>query len=249
MNTHGLLLCAKYSVAPNYFGYCGPDKNLNLVDHLKEKVADREVRSILTEFGTLFLNLKFIASQNQVPDVYDEKVVEAYWIGNRLLETVSNRDYAYLLDEKFNLTHKIGRKAFVQIRKKVLTYRLYPHHSFHVFNIFKRTGHDPSFHTLHTMDECRIAWGRVLPQEKKKADNTVLVETKPLVLREGLLDWGAPVVRKLSMEYRRRRFLDTVKPGDLVSFHWGHVCDAITPGQASNLDLYTQRAIDYYNTP
>jgi len=158
MNKKGLLLCTKYSVAPNYFGYCGPDENRSLVDHLKEQVSDREVQSILSEFDTLFLNLTFIARENNVEDVFHEKVVEAYWVGNRLLEHIKSKDYAYLLDEKFKLEKKLGRGKFGQLKHKVLKHVLYPHHSFHVFNIFKRTGKDPSFHTLKTMDACRIGW-------------------------------------------------------------------------------------------
>ena len=125
MNRQGLLLCTKYSVAPNYFGYCGPDENMSLIDHLRENVIDKEVHSILSEFETLFLNLTFIARENKIQDVFDKQVVEAYWIGNRLLECISNKDYAYLLAEKFSLPKKIGDKTFLKMKHKILTYRLH----------------------------------------------------------------------------------------------------------------------------
>ena len=98
MNKQGLLLCAKYSVAPNYFGYCGPDENKSLIDHLKEGIADREVKSILSEFETLYLNLTLIAKENKITDVFDRRVVEAYWVGNHLLQNISSRDYTYLFN-------------------------------------------------------------------------------------------------------------------------------------------------------
>ncbi len=61
MDKQGLLLCAKYAVSPNFFGYCGPEENLSLVDHLKEGVADNELSHILSHFETLFPYLQLIA--------------------------------------------------------------------------------------------------------------------------------------------------------------------------------------------
>src|SRR3989338_2564661 len=117
-NHKGLLLCAKYSVAPNFFGYCGPDKNTNLVDHLTSDIGDREVKEILSEFESLHLNLNLIANQNKIKDPFDYRVVEAYWIGNRLLSNIKNKDYVGLLGEKFLLHKKIGDKAFGKMKHK-----------------------------------------------------------------------------------------------------------------------------------
>src|SRR3989338_7492357 len=107
MDSKGLLLCARYSSAPNFFGYCGPDENDNLIDHLKEKVADKEVEVILSQFNTLFSYLKLISTENKIKDPFNQKVVEAYWIGNSLLDNIANRDYVYLLQEKLDLAKKM----------------------------------------------------------------------------------------------------------------------------------------------
>ncbi len=244
IDKQGLLLCARYSVAPNYFGYCGPGENASLVDHLKEGVADPEMRSILKEFETLHLYLKLIARENGIEDAFDRRVVDAYWVGNGLLDRVGNGDYAALLDEKFHIGRKLEHKAYGLLKHKVLTRRLYPHHSFHVFNIFKRTGHDPAFHTLKTMDECRIGWGKVV----KTAPDSVTCRTRPLVFTDNRLGFGRAVERTLHREYRGKQILDRVKVGDWVSFHWGHVCDIISPKQVASLKAYTVRAVDYFNS-
>ena len=256
MNKQGLLLCAKYSVAPNFFGYCGPDENSSLVDHLKEKVGDKEVQSILSEFETLYINLTLIAKENKIVDIFDKRVVEAYWVGNVLLKNVSSRDYAQLLDEKFNLEKKLGSKNLSKLSHKIQTHTIYPHHSFHVFNIFKRTGHDPSFHTLDTMDECRISFGQIKGQNsplrqgyegQAKLQNEI-VEVKPLIVTNNKLQFGRPIERSIKTEYKGKTFLKNLKVGDWVSFHWGHVCDILTQSQAKNLEFYTQKAIDFYNS-
>lgn len=246
MNKQGLLLCAKYSVAPNYFGYCGPDENKSLVDHLKENIGDREVQSILSEFETLYLNLTLIAKENKIADVFDKRVVEAYWVGNQLLQNVSSRDYTHLLDEKFNLSKKLGSKNLSKLSHKIQASKIYPHHSFHVFNIFKRTGHDPSFHTLNTMEECRIGLGKVKDQKAK--GKSLVVEMKPLIMTGNKLQVGKKIDKRIKIEYRGKTFLKNLKAGDWVSFHWGHVCDVLTQNQVKNLEFYTQRAIDFYNS-
>src|SRR3990167_6777178 len=162
MDSQGLILCAKYSSAPNFFGYCGPPKNSILVDHLREKIGDKEVENILSQFETLYLNLKLIAFENKIQDPFNRRVVEAYWIGNDLLKNIKSKDYIALLDEKFELESKIGRKKFAGLKYKFLSHQTLPHHSFHVFNIFKRTGHINSNHTIETMDNCRIGYGQIV---------------------------------------------------------------------------------------
>ena len=212
MNKLGLLLCAKYSVAPNYFGYCGPDENKSLVDHLKENVGDKEVQSILSEFETLYLNLTLIAKENKIADVFDKRVVEAYWVGNELLQSVSSRHYAYLLNEKFNLAKKLGSKNLSKLSHKIQASKIYPHHSFHVFNIFKRTGHDPSFHTLNTMDECRIGWGQVVESSKLKV-KSLRVITQPFVTHIDKLSFGKEIIKNLTLSYKEKPFLKDLKVG------------------------------------
>ncbi len=250
-SSKGLLLCARYSVAPNFFGYCGPDQNLNLVDHLKENVADKEVDIILSQFETLFSYLKLISKENDILDPFNPKVVEAYWVGNSLLNKVSNSDYVSLLSEKMTLTKKIGERTYNKIKMKVLDNKFYPHHSFHVFNIFKRTGNLVVNHTLETMDSCRIGWGRVEKYSNDKFQisnqSKIIVNTKPLKLIDKKLLLGKPVIKELKVDYKGKSFIKNLKSGDLVSFHWGFVCDVLSAQQVKNLEFYTQKAIDFYN--
>jgi hydrogenase maturation factor len=253
MDKQGLLLCARYSVAPNYYGYCGPDENLSLVDHLKEQVADKEVSSILSEFETLYQYLIFIATENKIQDPFDRTVVEAYWIGNSLLHKASNFDYISLLREKLSIEHTIGMKKFHAIKRKIISNHFYPHHSFHVFNIFKRTGHDPSIHTLDTMDSCRIAFGKIKNFDFAKAmtnkQKSIVVEYRPLIFIKKKLQFGLPAEKKIKIDYKGKSFLKNLKIGDWVSFHWGFVCDVLTEIKLKNLLYYTQKSIDYFNSP
>ncbi len=245
MNSQGLLLCSRYAVAPNFFGYCGPRENASLLDHLKEKVVDKEVSTILSQFETLFPYLRLISKENNIPDLFNQKVVEAYWIGNSLLDNISNRNYSYLLAEKLDLEKKMGTIKFQKVRSKILTSKFYPHHAFHVFNIFKRTGHVNSNHTIDTMDSCRIGWGKIIMKSQSQKIN---VETKQLAINNERLSLSKPTVKELKVDFKGKSFMKNLKVGDWVSFHWGFVCDVLTKQQVGNLEFYTQKAIQFFNS-
>lgn len=257
MDKQGLLLCAKYAVSPNFFGYCGPDKNLSLIDHLKENVADKELTQILSDFETLYPYLQLIARQNKILDPFDERVVEAYWIGNEFLQPVSPLEYEAFLKERLFLDKKLNNEKFSNLKLKISNFKFYPHHNFHVLNIFKRTGNDPSFHTLKTMDECRIGWGRIIKNSKLKIKNynlkskinTIFVEAKKLTFENKKLLLTEPAVKELKVDYKGKSFINNynLKIGDWVSFHWGFVCDKLTEAQVKNLEFYTKKAVEFYN--
>ncbi len=244
MDTRGLLLCARYSSAPNFFGYCGPEENVSLVDHLKERTADKEVEIILSQFDTLYSYLKLISVENKIGDPFNHEVVEAYWIGNSLLNHISNRNYAYLLQEELDLENKMGKIKFQRVKAKALSTKFYPHHAFHVFNIFKRTGQVNSNHTIDTMDSCRIGWGTV-----KEIRKLIQVKTRQLSISNKQLSLSSPTVKELQIDYKGKQFIQNLNIGDWVSFHWGFVCDKLTPPQLKNLEFYTQQAINYFNCP
>lgn len=258
MDSQGLLLCARYSSAPNFFGYCGPPKNSTLVDHLREDIGDREVENILSQFDTLFLNLRLIAHENKIKEPFDQRVVEAYWIGNSLLKNVKSKNYTAMLGEKFELEKKIGRDKFGKLQYKFMSNQTLPHHSFHVFNIFKRTGNFSSNHTIETMDSCRVGFGQIISvgenQKSKIKDKNhslkfknVFVKSKQLIAKNQQLSLGKPTIKKLQLDYKGNVFLKDLKVGDWVSFHWGFVCDVLTNRQVRNLEFYTNKAIDFYN--
>lgn len=255
MDSQGLLLCSRYAVAPNFFGYCGPDENKSLIQHVRENKGDKEVHSILSDFDSLFLNLTCISKENKIQDAFDKEVVEAYWIGNKLLTTINNKNYIYLLQEKFRLDKKLSKKSFPQLKLKISSQTVYPHHSFHVFNIFKRTGHDPSFHTLRTMDECRIGWGRVLELPisnnqfpMKSKTQKIKVKTKQLTINNKRLSLSDPIIKELTIDYNGESFIKNLKVGDWVSFHWGFFCDVLTARQVKNLEYFTNQSINFFNT-
>jgi hypothetical protein len=238
----GIIACARYAYMPNNLGYCGPDENKELIGYIANDEQDAGLEEILTDFQTLKPYLNFIARINRIPDPFHKQVVEAYWIGNGLLENISVKQYYKYLTDEFTLQKKIDRKSLQYVYGK-LPMGAKPHHSFHVLNIFRRTGHLSINHTVETMDNCCINCGKVI---RKTADKLV-VEYSPLGLIEGKLAKVGKKQKEILMEVDGQLVEAEINSGDLVTFHWNAVCEKVTLAQANNLSFYTNQAISLAN--
>lgn len=242
LNADGLLRCSRYAFGPNRLHYCGPDASQEILSYLHEGASDPGLAEMLKKFGTLFPYLRFIAHANRIADPFDPRVVDAYWIGNTLLDAVDMRAFYRHLDEDLQLKKKIGRAHMERLGEK-LKRRALPHHSFHVFNIWKRTGHAEEPHTLESMDACRISWGRV-----STVDGPYLsVAVEPLILNGRTLLLGEPVLRTIVRSLTANADIENVHVGDTISLHWGVPCEVLNDRQVARLKRYTARSVGLAN--
>src|SRR4030042_6736072 len=87
----GPKIAALYGLKPHQLGFCGPqDKNRGfLLEYLRGKTNNKKrVRKILRSFEGAYPYYQLIAKSNNIRDSLNERVVKAYWIGNKLLEKV-----------------------------------------------------------------------------------------------------------------------------------------------------------------
>lgn len=241
-NQTGLLRCARYSFAPNHFHYCGPDKQSDMFAYVTSGVSDSGLGEILNRFDTLYKYLVLIASQNGIRDPFDPKVVEAYWLGNSLLKQVKVRQFAEHLKESLELKKKTKPQQLDSLLNK--TVDGVPHHTFHVLNVFVRTGHLVIGQTLSTMDNCRISWGKVVGyagSANGKKTLTLIIESTPLVYEKNILRLGKPVKKTVAT------LLNSVQVGEFVTCHWGFVCEKISSIALKRLANYTRLAIELFN--
>lgn len=239
---NGILRCSRYAFGPNRLHYCGPDANQEILAYLQEGVSDPGLESLLKAFQTMYPYLKHIAQANGIGDPFDERVVEAYWLGNGLLENVEMKRFWRHLRQDQKIEKRIGKKSFELVSDKIRQGAV-PHHSFHVLDIWKRTGHLEVEHTLESMDECRISWGRVIAVDGP----AISVEYEPLIISQGKLALGEPIIRKILRPLESDTDIEQLQAGDIVSMHWGVICEVITPHQASTLKKYTLRHIQLAN--
>jgi len=238
----GVLRCSRYAFGPNRLHYCGPDANKEILSYIREGMNDLGLESLLQGFRTMYPYLNYISRVNHIPDPFDEKVVEAYWIGNQYLEHVDKQSFYRHLLEDHHLKKRFGQKTFDHIAEKIGKGAL-PHHSFHVFNIWKRTGHDERIHTLESMDACRISWGIV----QEISGPFITIKTQPIALKNNRLVLGDVTTKKITHQLDADFDVDDLKVGGIVSMHWGVICEILSPSQLAMLKKYTQKSIDLAN--
>lgn len=233
----------RYAFKPNSLGYCGGDDNRALFEYGLDGRVDRGLVELENQFDGAFPYLQLIARANGIADPLDSRVVEAYWIGNRLLDRVDMGSLFRSLEERFR--GRARPKDWRWLVSKVPA-GARPYHSFHVLEVYPRIGlmrTGAVHHVLETMEQCRIRWGRVL----SVGGSDLVVEVQPLVLRGDRLELAEAKRETISRWVYGRGFVDAVQSGDWVSIHWGWACDTLTPRQRANLEHYTRWHIALYN--
>lgn len=226
----GPLRFVRYGFMPNRLRYCGGDDNRTLLEYGVAGVVDGGLAPLLRRFTGALPYLQLIARANGIADPFDDRVVEAYWIGNQLLDGVEVRQLYDALLERFGKQLQ-GRTRELVLGKAPAGAR--PHHSFHVLDVHSRVGE--LGHSLPTLDNCRVSWARVLRLEGAEA----IVERQPLVLRDGKLVLDAARQERLLRQVDGHGFVDGAQAGDWVAVHWGWLCEVLDQRQRHNLERYT----------
>lgn len=239
MSADGLLTCLRYSLPPNNLSYCGPDETESLLGYRTEETADPGLTHLLSEFSTLYQYLSFIAYENDIRDPFDPRVIEAYWIGNKLLTTITPQQFYQHLTDTQKVKKLLKKKDATKLFDK-LNYGALPHHAFHVLNLYRRTGHLPIEHTLETMDACRIGWGEITAIGKNES---ITVYTSKLIMKNGKLTLSKPSKKTISNQIQQKFLLKNIQIGDWVSYHWHVACDILSTAQVRALQRFTTQAI------
>ncbi len=239
-DTSGPDLFARYAYPPNELGYCGPaDPGGLLVRRTPEAAA--EIARRAREFEGAWVYLELIAQANGISDPLDARVVQAYWLGNDLLESI---DPVWFLDQlRSRFRGQSGGQwagGIPDLEAKVL-----PHHAFHVFAIYPWVGllNRDSDVARSILDQCRIRTGVVRAVVGPRAE----VEIRALTWDGSALGIGEPQRVVVRWTDGGRSLLDRVEVGDLVSVHWDWLCDILTPRQALAIESYERLQLDVTN--
>jgi len=238
----GPVLFARYAYPPNALGYCGPADHEALLGASSGGGDLRELSYLAPRFEGAWPYLELIAGCNGISDPLDERVVEAYWVGNALLEHVPERALVASLEKRF------ARRAAGDFESIATAVPLggVAHHSFHVFAVYPWLGllrsgtHGPA---LAVLDRCRIRWGRV---EAVDGD-LVVVANRTLDFHDDRLVLGG-----LRLEQARRAgggvgILDDLAVGEVVSLHWDWVCERLSVPRLARLRRATARNLAAVN--
>lgn len=228
MSEAGTLLFARYAYPPNELGYCGPDGAAALL----RADAPAEIARRARGFEGAWSYLEFIAEAAGIADPLDEAVVEAYWIGNELLDKVEPPALVAWLSDRFR--GQLGGTW------RTAAARALAHHSFQVFEVYPwaaMLGVKASPVALSVLDRCRIRTGVVLTVDGESAT----VRSSPLVWAGNALTTGQPRDEVVAWSAQGRSLIGDLSPGDRVSLHWDWVCDVITAEQVARVEALELR--------
>jgi Family of unknown function (DUF6390) len=234
---------ARYAYGPNRLGYCGPDEVAELFEQATTGGEDAALRHLASQFEGAFPYLELIARCNGVADPLASEVVEAYWLGNRLLEQVTPDALGTSIQGRFR--PRLAPEGWRWLATKPEAGAV-PVHAFHVLDVFPRLGllrSGATDHALEVMDSCRIRWGRVLERD----GDWLVVSTVPLELVEGKLRLGAPRPERIRAWIDGTGFETELEPGDVISIHWDWACERLGPRQLRSLQDWTAREVELAN--
>jgi hypothetical protein len=239
--TDGLLLHTKHALKPNSLGYCGPDENQILLQHLYDSSTSDRLVSTLTRFEAAYPFVRMIAKATGRP-AFDQKVTEAYWIGNSLLDKVSPSDFFRFAQHDLSSSRmRAGKNDGI---KKQDTRSLFkelgtlakPHHTFYVLGMYARSSIKSGSENklLELMDSCRVSWGRVVQVKK----TSLVVERPSLALNKDHLSLTQSKKKEIHYDPRIPPF-SNIHRGDWVSVHWNFASEKLKQYQLKNLKRYT----------
>jgi hypothetical protein len=239
----GPQLFLRYAFAPNHLGLCGGDDNSALFEYGVTGCIDGGLINLARQFEGAYPYLQLIAQANAVEDPLDARVVEAYWIGNSLLDRVDMWTLGTSLTQRFK--PRLNEREWRWLADKPLA-GAKPHHSMHVLEVYPRIGLMRSGAVdalVHNIDRCCIRWGKV----QEAAGANLIVQARPMVLERGKLALGPPRLESVTRWVDGRGFVDDLVAGEWVAIHWGWACDRLLPHQRANLERYTRRHIAICN--
>lgn len=230
-----LELTARYSLMPNYLSYCGESNFYGVLEKYlghRTKKEEKLLAAALKHFKGNYPYLKTISKANGKKP-FDLEVIEAFWIGNSLLERVPVKAIKNMIIEDFYKKSGMDKeRAFAAVKN--LPKRILIHHSFN--SLYLKFVDNKVRRTVAMFDKCRIGWGKILEINKQ----SVVLLYWPITISKGKYAIGKPVKRKFLRRVGDIPFLKGAKVGDYASTHWGLAVEKLSKKRLERLIKYTK---------
>jgi hypothetical protein len=240
----GAVLFARYAYPPNELGYCGPDDPHALLEHGSAGLDDRAIAERARQFEGAWVYLELIAAAAGIADPLDARVVQAYWLGNELLDQLAPDPFLAELGHRFRA--QVG--GWWQRLSGSDRARARPHHSFQVFAVYPWVGLLPPGSAeggvaLSVLDQCRIRWGQVERVDGERA----IVRSQPLTWDGHRLALGPQRLESGRWAEGGRCLAPAPTPGRWVALHWDWVCDQLDSHELTDLQTTSASQLELAN--
>jgi|SRR3989344_492688 len=252
MDIKALQLESRFSLPPNSLGYCGRNTAAAKFKRCMISGDCAGVEDEVKKFIVFYPYLKTIATITNLP-IFSHEVIEAYWIGNRLLKKAKPSHYDLLLQ---NFKDQGVPDFFIEELRQKQPKVFIPNHLFQVLHVGvgKASGAVPF--NLHSINQCMIRWGKVekimdskivlnLHSLKEKQSPERSRFTTPFRWPNGLLKGELYKIVK-TMPFNLK-LVAGLKEGDTVAVHWNIVIKILTETEEKNLLFWTKEVLRSLN--
>lgn len=237
VDVKALQLAAGFALKPCTLGRCG---EVNSQSKLRVCLTTGECQGLEDEFpkfNTMYPYLKTLSQISGLPPL-SYKVVEAYWLGNELLDLAKPEDYDLLVKnfEEQGIKQAV-KDPLIQALKTHKPRQFIPFHLFHILylGIGKTNGLAVP---AGAVNFCMVRWGRV----------------EKIVGNRALIDLGCikdenypPEITKLDKRLIfDRELLPGLHEDQRVASHWGSVVKVITEEEEKRLTLWTNKVLQSF---
>lgn len=243
----GAFLAGLYAYPPNSLGYCGKDTFKAILKEYLDGDHGIRIRSAmerqLRDFSSHFAYLRLIATENGL-EPFDDEVVRAFWIGNRLLKNINADALRSFLEDDL-----LKGKSASRVRRLCdrLPEGILPHHSFN--SLYVNFVTDKVDRSIRNFDSCLISAGTVTaisPDGKwLEADRFCIKDGRGE--GRGFFVLGKKKERIALVKGGLRLVKDDLLIGDTVSIHWNQAVERIQKQDLDSLIKYTRLNIDSIN--
>lgn len=240
VTTKSKQLVSRFAFKPNQLHYCGADsankKMYRCITEGKCKNIGQEIKT----FMALYPYLNTISTVHKL-SLLDERVVEAYILGNTLLNKFTSDDFETHLG--YFETQGVPKFFTDELRDKFHNSQMpfIPHHSFNVLFVGVGNVTGAVKYNIDNINNCLIRWGTVVSQHEKK--NKIHLKTFKLIVTESIFE-AVEVDEEVS--YLPEIFPD-ISVGDSIAMHWRDAMIVLNKTQTKQLETYTNKVIDSYN--
>jgi len=226
----------RYAFITNKKEYCGAQDAFKSFQAFLEKPSEQNantVRSLFPSFEGLYAYLTLIAHSNG-RDPLDSEVIEAYWIGNALLDAISLSQLQRMIRDQLGAPRLLPKRVAEEKASK-LKESLFPNHAFHVLYINFMTSKVAPIQAH--LNNCLIHAGRV----ESIHDENLTVKGTWLSVNERGFSIGEMV-----REVQQGR-LPNPREGDWISIHWNEAVETLSFEEVKRLQYYTDENMQRIN--
>ncbi len=232
----GLENAARFAIQPNMWGFCGEDASQVILRNLvSEKELDYDlVRETLCNHGFPHLNAFLRAiSQTSGLDMFDEHVVESYWLGEDLTEIAADNAGEALVDQY----EKQLPGGFAKGLEKQLPEKLYLTHLSQVILIAAADYENAE--KENRINNCMVAYGKVIALDTNNAKASV--EREIINVKND----GKYEVNSRKQEVRIDPDLTHgLNIGNDIAVHLGYLAAKLTQNQSERLRFWTRKVAE-----